>query len=47
MSELIAGAEIDELADGDLHAARATLQPAPDAPPGLLFRTLVGGSVLP
>ena len=47
MTELVAGAEVDELADGDLHAARARLEPAPAAPPGLLFRALVRGSVLP
>ncbi|MGH2986305.1 MAG: hypothetical protein ACRDLO_06425 [Solirubrobacterales bacterium] len=47
MSELVAGAEIDQLADGELHAARATLDPAPAAPPGLLFRALVRGGVLP
>jgi hypothetical protein len=47
MSELVAGAEIDQLADGELHAARATLAPAPGTPPGLLFRALARGSVLP
>jgi hypothetical protein len=47
MSELVADAEIHQLADGELHAARATLAPAPAAPPGLLFRALVSGSALP
>lgn len=47
MTELVASAKVDELADGELHAARATLDPAPAAPPGLLFRALVRGSVLP
>jgi hypothetical protein len=47
MSELVASAEIDQLADGELHAARARLAPVPGAPAGLLFRALVRGSVLP
>ena len=47
MSELVASAEIDQLADGELHAARAMLAPARGAATGLLFRALVRGSVLP
>ena len=30
MSELVASAEVEELADGDLHAARATIELAPE-----------------
>ena len=47
MSDLVASAEVEELADGDLHAARATIELAPGARQGLLFGALVRGSVLP
>ena len=46
MSDLVASAEVEELADGDLYAARATLEP-PGVRQGLLFGALVRGSVLP
>ena len=47
MSDLVASAEVEELSDGDLHAARATIELAPGARQGLLFGALVRGSVLP
>src|SRR5262245_37042904 len=47
MSDLVASAEVEELADGDLHAARATIELAAGARQGLLFGALVRGSVLP
>ena len=47
MSDLVASAEVEELDDGDLHAARATIEPAAGARQGLLFGALVRGSVLP
>lgn len=43
---LVADAEVDTLADGDLHAARAELTLSADREPGLLLGALNRGSVL-
>ena len=47
IAERIAGATVDQVSSGDLHAARAVLEPAPGSPPGYLFGAMVSGSVLP
>jgi hypothetical protein len=47
IADLVASVEVDQVSEGDLHAARARLEPVARARGGLFFGALVRGSVLP